>query len=158
MMRGRRPKPTRLKVLTGNPGKRALNPNEPRPEPEIPECPVELGPVAKREWDRLVGELSALRILTQLDRAALAAYCGAYALWAEATEQIQKHGTLVKSPSGYPIQSPYVAIANRQSEITMRIASEFGLTPASRSRVSISRNEEPTLFDRMAGSSGQDTT
>src|SRR3954470_9706696 len=79
-MRGRRPKPTRLKVLTGNPGKRPLNTNEPEPEPAVPECPPELGPVAKREWDRLVNELSSLRLLTNLDRGALASYCGAYAL------------------------------------------------------------------------------
>ena len=72
-MRGRRPKPTRLKVLTGNPGKRPLNTEEPMPEIAIPECPIELGPVAKREWDRLVGELASLRLLTNLDRAALAA-------------------------------------------------------------------------------------
>ena len=49
----------------------------------------------------------------QLDRAALAAYCGAYGMRAEATEAIQKFGTMVKSPSGYPVQSPYVSIANR---------------------------------------------
>lgn len=89
-MRGRRPKPTRLKVLTGNPGKRALNEAEPRPEPEIPDCPPELGPIARREWERLVAELAPLRILTQLDRAALATYCGAYGLWADATEAINK--------------------------------------------------------------------
>ena len=80
-------------------------------------------------------ELGKLRLLTALDRAALAAYCNAYGLWAEATEAIQKYGTMVKSPSGYPIQSPYVSIANRQAEIMMRIASEFGFTPASRSRI-----------------------
>jgi P27 family predicted phage terminase small subunit len=95
-------------------------------------------------------ELSKLRTLTQLDRAALASYCGAYALWAEATEAIQKYGTMVKSPSGYPIQSPYVAIANRQAELMMRIASEFGLTPASRSRISAPHEQyqsQKTLFD-----------
>ena len=129
-MRGRRPKPTRLKVLTGNPGKRPLNGNEPRPAAAVPECPAELGPVARTEWNRLVGELSALRLLTNLDRAALAAYCGAYALWAEATAQIQRYGAMIKSPTGFPIQSPYLAIANRQAEIMMRIASEFGFTPA----------------------------
>src|ERR1043166_7625259 len=107
-MRGRRPKPTRLKVLTGNPGKRPLNVAELTPEPAIPDCPPELGPVAHREWDRLVGELASLRLLTNLDRAALAAYCGAYALWAESMEAIQKYGTMIKSPSGYPVQSPYV--------------------------------------------------
>lgn len=145
-MRGRRPKPTRLKVLTGNPGKRPLNSEEPKPEIAIPDCPPELGPVAQKEWQRLAGELISLRILTKLDRAALAAYCGAYALWAEATENIQKFGTMVKSPSGYPIQSPYVAIANRQAEIMMRIASEFGFTPASRSRIATPRDEIPDLF------------
>jgi phage terminase small subunit len=82
-MRGRRPIPTR-QILTGNPGKRPLNQAEPKPEAAIPECPPELGEIAKREWGRLVGELCALGLLTNLDRA-LAAYCGAYALWAEAT-------------------------------------------------------------------------
>jgi P27 family predicted phage terminase small subunit len=148
-MRGRRPKPTRLKVLTGNPGKRPLNAAELNPEPNTPDCPAELGPVAHREWDRLVGELGALRLLTNLDRAALGAYCGAYALWAEAMEAIQKYGTMIKSPSGYPTQSPYLAIANRQAEIMMRIAGEFGFTPASRSRISTPNSEEPTLFDGL---------
>ena len=155
-MRGRRPNPTRLKVLTGNPGKRPLNADEPTPEPAIPDCPPELGPVAQREWQRLAGELSALQLLTNLDRAALAAYCGAYALWAEATENIQKYGTMVKSPSGYPIQSPYVAIANRQAEIMMRIASEFGFTPASRSRIALPSQAEPSLFDGIQSSRSSD--
>jgi P27 family predicted phage terminase small subunit len=146
-MRGRRPKPTRLKVLAGNPGKRPLNAHEPEPAPAVPDCPSELGPVAQREWERLAGELGKLRIITHLDRGALASYCGAYALWAEAMEQIQKYGSMVKSPSGYPQQSPYLAIANRQAEIMMRIASEFGFTPASRSRISAPSSVEPTLFD-----------
>lgn len=150
MMRGRRPKPTRLKLLMGNPGKRPINMDEPKPEPMVPDCPPELGPVARKEWHRLAAELAKLRILTQLDRAALAAYCGAYALWAEATENIQKFGTMVKSPTGYPIQSPYVSIANRQAEIMMRIASEFGFTPASRSRISVARDELPNLFSERS--------
>src|SRR5690348_1570814 len=132
-MRGRPPKPTRLKVLTGNPGKRPLNRDEPRPEPVIPECPAELGPVARREWDRLAGQLAALRMLTELDRAALAMYCSAYAMWVDAIAKIGALGTVVRSPQGFPIQNPFVAIANRQCEIMMRIASEFGFTPASRS-------------------------
>jgi P27 family predicted phage terminase small subunit len=147
MMRGRRPKPTRLKILTGNPGKRPMNANEPRPEPTVPDCPPELGPVARKEWDRLANELASLKILTVLDRAALAAYCNAYGLWAEATEAIQKYGTMVKSPTGFPIQSPYVSIANRQAEIMIRIAAEFGFTPASRSRISTPAQQAATLFD-----------
>jgi P27 family predicted phage terminase small subunit len=74
--------------------------------------------------------------LFRLDRAALAAYCGAYALWAEATAAIQKYGTMVKAPSGYPMQSPYIGLANRQVELMIRLSAEFGFTPASRSRIS----------------------
>jgi P27 family predicted phage terminase small subunit len=145
-MRGRTPKPTRIKVLTGNPGKRPLNPNEPRPEPALPECPPELSPLARQEWERLCAELAKLNLVTHLDRGALAAYCGAYALWAEAMEQVQKFGTMVKSPTGYPIQSPYLAIANRQAEIMLRVASEFGFTPASRSRISAPPVDELPLL------------
>ena len=149
-MRGRRPTPTRIKILTGNPGKRPLNPHEPRPEAALPECPSELSPLARQEWERLSAELAKLNLVTHLDRGALAAYCGAYALWAEAMEQVQKFGTMVKSPTGYPIQSPYLAIANRQAEIMLRVASEFGFTPASRSRISAPLvNELPLLQLRM---------
>src|SRR4051794_38547106 len=153
-MRGRRPKPTRIKALTGNPGKRPLNMHEPRPEPALPECPLELNSVAKREWTRLAGELSKLNLITHLDRGALAAYCGAYALWAEAMEQIQKFGTIVKSPTGYPIQSPYLAIANRQAEIMLRVAAEFGFTPASRSRISAPQESELPLLQLRLGEYG----
>jgi P27 family predicted phage terminase small subunit len=97
---------------------------------------------------RLVGELSTLNMITSLDRAALATYCGAYALWAEATQAIQKFGSMVKSPTGYPMQSPYISIANRQAEIMMRIASEFGFTPASRSRIIIREEHRLPLFDQ----------
>jgi P27 family predicted phage terminase small subunit len=78
--------------------------------------------------------------------------------WAEATQAIQKYGTMVKSPSGYPMQSPYVAVANRQAEIMMRIASEFGFTPASRSRISTASKTEPTLFDVLGKSAEEPTS
>jgi phage terminase small subunit len=51
---------------------------------------------------------------------------------------------------GAVIQSPYGAIANRQTEIMMRIAAEFGFTPASRSRISRPTNPEPTLFELIS--------
>lgn len=151
-MRGRKPVPTRLKLLAGNPGKRPINPNEPEPMLAFPECPAELSPAARVEWERLVPELGQLGLLTHFDRAGLAAYCAAYALWAEATAAVQKYGAMVKSPSGYPMQSPYIGIANRQAELMIRLASEFGFTPASRSRIS-SPPTHPllTLFDSDEG-------
>ena len=59
---GRKPKPTSLKVLEGNPGKRALNDTEPKPEKKAPKCPTWLNKEAKKEWKRIATELEALGI------------------------------------------------------------------------------------------------
>jgi phage terminase small subunit len=56
---------------------------------------------------------------------------------------------MIKSPQGFPIQPPYLSIANRQAEIMTRIASEFGFTPASRSTISAPVTSTPSLFDLM---------
>ena len=47
-MAGRKPKPTAVKKLEGNPGKRKLNSKEPVPAKGIPACPDWLMPEAKR--------------------------------------------------------------------------------------------------------------
>ena len=65
---------------------------------------------------------------------------------------------MVKSPSGYPMQSPYVSVANRQAEIMMRIASEFGFTPASRSRIATPPVAERGLFDVLDDTSDEATS
>jgi P27 family predicted phage terminase small subunit len=78
-----------------------------------------------------------LRLMSDLDRAMLAAYCQAYALWVEGVAAIRKFGTMVKSPSGFPMQSPYVAVVNKQAELMVRIAAEFGFSPSSRSRIAL---------------------
>lgn len=87
--------------------------------------------------------------MTNLDRAALAAYCQAYAMWSDAIQAVQKFGPLVKSPNGYPQVSPYLAIANKQAEIMIRIASEFGFTPASRSRIAVGSPPALPLFESI---------
>jgi P27 family predicted phage terminase small subunit len=99
------------------------------------ECPPELGPIAREEWDRVAPLLMAAGRLTPLDRSSLAVYCAAYATWLEASVALQTYGTVMKSPSGYPLQSPYVSIATKYADIMTRIASEFGFTPASRRRL-----------------------
>jgi P27 family predicted phage terminase small subunit len=136
-MRGRKLTPTQVKLLRGNPGKRPLNEGEPQPAPLAPACPPELSQAAKEEWNRIIAELVELGLMTRLDRAALAAYCQAYAMWSDAIKAIQKYGPLVKSLNGYPQVSPYLSIANKQAEIMIRIASEFGFTLASRSRIAV---------------------
>jgi P27 family predicted phage terminase small subunit len=128
------------------------NPGAVVPEPAcVVECPPELGPVAREEWHRIVGELSALGILTRFDRAALAVYCSSFAMWLQATQMIQDFGTVIKSPNDYPVQSPYVSIANHQAELMLRIACEFGFTPASRDRVRAFRRSNSNLLENGDG-------
>ena len=45
---GRKPKPTAIKELEGNPGKRKLNKHEPKPIKRAPPCPKWLTDDAKR--------------------------------------------------------------------------------------------------------------
>ncbi len=135
--RGRKPKPTSLKVLEGNPGKRPLNKNEPQPEKKAPRCPSWLEPEAKKEWRRMAKALETIGVLTQVDKAAFAGYCQAYARWREAEEFLSKHGTIFKTPSGYIQQLPQVAIARNYLQTMKDFCSEFGLTPAARTRIKV---------------------
>ena len=132
------------KKTSSNSESRELAKDEPKTIPVV-ECPPELGPVARQEWDRVAGALTTIGRLTVFDRAALAAYCNAYALWVEAVDALQRYGAVMKAPSGFPVQSLYVSIANRQVEIMIRIAGEFGFTPASRSRLPRTSKSDPWL-------------
>ena len=133
--RGRKPTPTAIKELEGNPGKRKLNDREPKPEKKAPSCPKWLEPEAKREWRRLSKKMELMGVLTEVDMADFAGYCQAYARWKEAEEFITQHGTIVRTPSGYWQQVPQVSIAQTYLKVMNRFAEQFGLTPASRSRI-----------------------
>ena len=147
--RGRKPKPTALKILEGNPGKRPLNENEPIPPKGNIKCPTWLLPEAKKEWKRMAKQLEHLGILTEIDMAAFAGYCQAYARWKEAEEFITQHGTIVKTPSGYWQQVPQVSIAQTYLKIMNKFAEQFGLTPSSRSRIIASDGGPADAADEM---------
>jgi len=146
-IRGRKPKPTAIKLLNGNPGKRPMNANEPKPKPSIPKCPKWIEPEAKKEWRRIVKELEKLGLLTNLDAAMLIAYCQSYARWKEAEDFITQHGSILKTQSGYIQQVPQVSIAQTYLKIMKDLCSEFGLTPSSRSRMSIPNQREDDEFE-----------
>ena len=125
--------------------------------PRPPVCPACLGDEARKEWQRLAKELAALGLLTGLDRGMLAAYCQAHALWTEAVASIGRYGTMVKSPNGFPMQSPYVAVADERVDVMVRIAAEFGMTPCSRTRIRVGDKapEDPFEVFLQDGGYGQ---
>lgn len=132
---GRKPKPTALKQLEGNPGGRKLNNREPKSNSGIPVCPAWLLPEAKNEWRRLAKKLYQMGILTVSDRTTFAAYCQSYARWKEANEHLEQEGSVVFTKNGFEQPSAWVGIANTNQKLMMQAAAEFGLTPSVRSRL-----------------------
>jgi P27 family predicted phage terminase small subunit len=122
--------------LRGNPGRRPLNEHEPKPKVGVPKPPAHLSPVAKQEWRRAGRLLRDMGLISDLDLAAFALYCTAWARWIEAEQALSTYGLMLKSPNGFPIQSPYLAVANRAMDQIRSLMSEFGMSPATRTRVS----------------------
>lgn len=145
--RGPAPQPTAIRALRGNPGKRAGNAREPRPAVRAPSCPRHLSTRARAEWRRVAPMLVQLRVLTEADRAALAAYCVSWARWVDAEEQVARLGTVVKTANGNLIQNPYLSIANRALMDMAKLAREFGMTPSSRSQVRTTGPAEKSEFE-----------
>lgn len=104
---------------------------------QLPACPPHLKGEARREWRRTGRRLVECGLMTAIDGAALAVYCQAWARWIDAEGNLSRFGAVLKSPTGFPMQSPYLAIANKAMEQLTKVLVEFGMSPSSRSRVSV---------------------
>ena len=137
-MPGRPPKPTNLKLVEGNPGKRPLNLDEPQPQAGAPEPPDWLDPVAKAKWHEVCGELVRIGVLTAIDGAALAGYAQSYARWAQAERTIAAEGSTYESHgrTGRQVKMrPEVRIAAEAMRSMKAFAEQLGLTPSARVRL-----------------------
>lgn len=171
--RGPLPKPTALKVLEGNPGKRSLNLSDGvNPMHQIPSAPKHLSVEARKEWKRITPELLELGLITGLDRAALALYCQSVGRLSELETAFNgivnrhmaggtgKDGEVLSAmeyadavyaashtvtPSGYAQQSVIVQLIKSHREQVNRYLMHFGLSPAARGRVQASNYVQPTL-------------
>ena len=137
--------PTNLAILKGNPGKRPLPKNEPKPQLVKPSAPAHLCPAAKKHWRKTVKELYAAKLMTRLDIDALTLFCQSYATWIEANERLMADGMIITPVLGtdddgnpllgVPTVSPWLGISNKCFDQMRRILVEFGMTPASRAKV-----------------------
>ena len=135
-------KPTNLKIIQGTFRKDRATPNEPKPNINIPSPPDHLSKEALIEWDRITPILYNLGLLSDLDMVALAAYCQAYGRWTQAEMELKGSGIIIKTQNGNVIQNPLVGIANQAMLQTHKFLVEFGLTPASRSKVSANKQDD----------------
>ncbi|NPT36242.1 phage terminase small subunit P27 family [Paraburkholderia xenovorans] len=147
-MAGRRPKPTHLKVVEGNPGKRALNKKEPKPRREVPSPPAHLSDTGRMAWGRLTVLLDRMGVLTEADSYALERLCSCYCELLKFQFQLEREGetyavhnqlgeVLIKA---HPAQA-MLADADRRFKGYLI---EFGLTPAARSKVEVKKDDDDT--------------
>ena len=144
MAAGRKPRPTNLKLLEGNPGKRALPKHEPQPRPVRPDCPAFLNKAAQDIWTETLPELEYMGTITAADQAIFAGYCRAYELAQRTSRYLDRRGLKTTAPSGYSQSKPEVAICNKAWESVAKFGAELGIGAASRSRIEVKKKDAET--------------
>lgn len=164
-MPGRKPKPTQLRVIQGNPGKRALPKREPKPELGAPDRPIPLHGHASAAWKLASEKLQRVGVLTELDGLALAALALSFQDFMQAREALARPvyepcaeasdalaavvaeaGSLSyvsATNSGVIMRSrPEVAVIADADRRLRAWLTEFGMTPSARSRVHAVKPED----------------
>lgn len=157
MVRGRKPKPTQFKVITGNPGKRPLNEAEPEPRQGWPDMPAhfEDREYAVQMWEWCCEELDAMNVLSTADAAILEIIALDYALMREAEEMVQQFGIACTTKKDGKVtsvyQSPYLSAANSAKRRLHVMLAEMGLSPTSRTRIKATQPKKSGVATRKRG-------
>ena len=131
-------KPTVLKLLEGNPGKRAINKNEPVPKNNLADPPEFLGDTARQMWTYILQEMPE-GLIKSTDLAELTMWCVAFEIYKKAYEQVRIQGEVVITTERglpMPVTNPYLKIMNDQALVLSRAGSNLGLNPVARSKMS----------------------
>jgi P27 family predicted phage terminase small subunit len=152
-----RPKPTALKVLEGNLGKRPLNDKEPRFRNVMPEAPEWLNDVAKQEWEREGKLLFNAKVLTEADRGVFAMRCYIYSQILKLTKEIeeqdyvaytQKMDSLGNEVMEAKANPRAVRLENYLKEYR-QYGSLLGLDTASRTKIKVERGVPDDPMEKL---------
>lgn len=154
---GRPPKPTAQKQLEGTARADRMISNEMMPSKidHAPSPPRYLTDNAKKEWKLVCAELIDLDMLAGVDLALLSAYCQEMADYVMACEKLKDPEighvmTTTKEGGGsYSQQSPWVSIKNTALGNALKLANQFGFTPAARSRINAKPKEEEDELGKL---------
>jgi P27 family predicted phage terminase small subunit len=124
---------------------------EPEPTVIIPDMPKFLKGEARREWNRITVLLAARHCLTEWDRSMLAAYCNEWAMYVYLSRQCYKAEHAVEPTRANNSMLSGKLLARKMAlKNCMAIATEFGLTPSSRSRIKTeSDKQESDPFESL---------
>jgi P27 family predicted phage terminase small subunit len=137
---GPAPKDDRLKLISGNPGQRKLEPPDPKrePPPHVGSRPAYTewwDDDAKAFWRRYVPLLRKLGRFSKLDLPAMEALCLAYSAAMRAERVVMAEGESFISPNGHVCVRPEVAVRNQAKKEMVGLLAEFGMTPRTRGAV-----------------------
>ncbi|HHX9802610.1 TPA: phage terminase small subunit P27 family [Salmonella enterica subsp. enterica] len=134
--------PSNLVLLKGNPGKRAINRDEPKPPVRVPPLPAHFSKRAKYWHKRIAQELAQMGVLTGMDERALELLIEAYEEYRQHLETLEEEGYTYKTTSMAGDTSikmhPAAALKADAWKRIRSMLGEFGMTPASRSKVKVS--------------------
>lgn len=144
-MRGRKPKPTALKILHGT-QKCRINWREPKPVGPIGEPPDWLDDISKDYWRSIVAAMG--KTFTAADRGAFEMLCKSYSRWKQMEKELEAKGTTycpfgvrefiiggVTKLVGETRPRPQVAIMRLYYKQYCQLCVEFGITPSARTRI-----------------------
>lgn len=154
---GRKATATADKKLRGNPGQRRLNDNEPQGKllEKVPEPPSWLGEHAIKVWHTNGAVLIEMMLLTDADLDLFATFCQAMHVMIESSLDINEHGMTILGARGR-VRNPALATFASATQTIRSLASEFGMTPSSRTRLKMPGESGETLDDFLNGQNGKD--
>jgi len=151
MSRGRKPTPTKLHVLRGNPSKKKdLGAGEPEPSPVVSiEPPDFLREEAKRAWFLLAPEFQTQGILTKSDAPALAAFCSAWGDLVNADRALEIEGDMEFTTTKSGVmkkENPWFYVKARAMTQCDKYAAQFGVGASYRAKLAIGGEEKEDEF------------
>lgn len=159
-------KPTALRKLQGNPGKRPLNTREPQPTVlASADPPGWLDDAAKEAWRQVVPRLCALHVVSEIDLQALGMMFDSWGEWYAARQTVREKGMTFEvtemrtDENGVKVREvvsirrrPEVAIAADAYRRVRAFMNDFGMTAAARVRLVTSDEvDEADPFDAWLG-------
>lgn len=140
MPAGRPPKPTSMKIVNGNPGKRPLNAREPQYDAHSGDAPDGLNDDGLWMWNRLARLLIPQGLLTQADEPMAVAWCEAWADLVEARSALAAHHTQFHSydavgQGGMIMTHPAFRRKANATERLNKLSGKFGFSPSDRAKI-----------------------
>jgi P27 family predicted phage terminase small subunit len=130
-------KPTALKLLQGNPGKKPLPKNEPQVTGS-PECPKGLSPKARAQFAKMKAYLEAVPgLVGSTDSLGISMLASTWAEMIEASRHVEEEGLFLTSELGIPYQNPWLSIRRKAEDHLLKLLDRFGLNPAARAKVQV---------------------